>query len=145
MFLKHVFVMHFGTNLVPKCFKMESPHSPFFGHFGTLAPQWGLRGLLVPFWWPFGSQRLRLGAILVTFWPQRLLWGAILVTFLTLCDHLLILSVTFVNSFRNVQQKPYANRGGFQCRPILTRRVNPSLPGAGPGLTWPLLASPDQA
>ena len=36
----------FGAILVPKCSKMESLTSPLFSHFGTLAPQWGLRGPL---------------------------------------------------------------------------------------------------
>ena len=102
MCFKHVFLMHVGAMLVPKCSKMESPTSPLFGHFGILAPQWGLRGplgtmlvaILVPAP-PFGCRFL-------TCWSQRLLWGAMLVIFLTLCDHFLILSVTFVKSFRDV-------------------------------------------
>ena len=37
------FLRHFVAMLVPKCSKMESLTSHLFGHFGTLAPQWGLR------------------------------------------------------------------------------------------------------
>ena len=69
MFFKHVFLMHFGAILVPKCSKMESLNSPLLGHFGTLAPQWGLRA-------PLGTM---LVAILVLAPPFGCHFGDILV------------------------------------------------------------------